>query len=37
LPSANELKARIDLYLKEVNEAPVVYRWKYKPESLSVV
>jgi transposase len=35
--SANELKARIDLYLKEVNEAPVVYRWKYKPESLSVV
>ena len=34
--SANELKARIDLYLKEVNEAPVVYRWKYKPESLSV-
>jgi transposase len=35
--SANELKARIDLYLKEVNEAPVVYRWKYKPETLSVV
>lgn len=35
--SANELKARIDLYLKEVNEAPVVYRWKYKPEALSVV
>lgn len=35
--SANELKARIDLYLKEVNEAPVIYRWKYKPENLSVV
>jgi transposase len=35
--SANELKERIDLYLKEVNEAPVVYRWKYKPENLSVV
>ncbi len=35
--SANELKARIDLYLKEVNEAPVVYRWKYKPETLSIV
>jgi len=35
--STNELKARIDLYLKEVNEAPVVYRWKYKPETLSVV
>ncbi len=35
--SADELKARIDQYLKEVNEAPVVYRWKYKPETLSVV
>jgi transposase len=35
--SANELKERIDLYLKEVNEAPVAYRWKYKPENLSVV
>lgn len=35
--STNELKARIDLYLKEVNEAPVVYRWKYKPETLSLV
>ena len=35
--SATELKERIDLYLKEVNEAPVVYRWKYKPETLSVV
>jgi transposase len=35
--SAEELKARIDLYLKEVNEAPVVFRWKYKLETLSVV
>jgi transposase len=35
--SADELKARIDLYLKEVNEAPVVFRWKYKLEALSVV
>ena len=35
--SANELKARIELYLKEVNEAQVVYRWKYKPETLSVI
>lgn len=34
--SAEELKARIELYLKEVNETPVVFRWKYKPESLSV-
>jgi transposase len=35
--SADELKARIDLYLKEVNEAPVVFRWKYKLETMSVV
>jgi transposase len=35
--SADELKARIDLYLKEINEAPVTFRWKYKLESLSVV
>jgi hypothetical protein len=35
--SADELKARIELYLKEVNEIPVVFRWKYKLETLSVV
>ena len=35
--SAEELKTRIELYLKEVNETPVVYRWKYKLETLSVV
>ena len=35
--SADELKARIELYLKEVNETPVVYRWKYKLDTLSVV
>ena len=35
--SADELQTRIDMYLKEVNEAPVVYRWKYKLENLSVV
>jgi len=35
--SANELRERIDLYLKEVNDAPVVYRWKSKQETLSVV
>lgn len=35
--SANELKARIELYLKEVNETPVVFRWKYRLETLSVV
>ena len=35
--SADELKARIELYLKEVNDTPVVFRWKYKLETLSVV
>jgi hypothetical protein len=35
--SAEELKARIELYLKEVNETPVVFRWKYRLETLSVV
>jgi transposase len=34
--SAEELKARIDLYLREVNETPVVFRWKYKLDTLSV-
>jgi len=28
---------RIELYLKEVNETPVVFRWKYKLETLSAV
>ena len=35
--SADELKARIELYLKQVNETPVVFRWKYKLETLSLV
>lgn len=35
--SADELKARIELYLKEINETPAVFRWKYKLETLSVV
>jgi transposase len=35
--SADELKARIELYLREVNETPVVFRWKYKLETLSVI
>ncbi len=35
--SADELKARIELYLKEVNETPVVFRWKYKLDTLSIV
>jgi transposase len=35
--SADELKSRIELYLAEVNETPVVFRWKYKLETLSVI
>jgi hypothetical protein len=34
--SADGSKAPIELYLKEVNEAPVVFRWRYKLENLSV-
>jgi transposase len=34
--SADELKARIELYLREVNETPVVFRWKYKLDTLSL-
>jgi transposase len=32
--SKAELKTRIELYLKEVNEEPVVFKWKYKLETL---
>ena len=32
--SKAELKARIELYLKEVNEEPVVFKWKYKLATL---
>ena len=35
--SKAELKTRIEMYLREVNEEPVVFRWKYKLETLSVV
>ena len=35
--SSDELKMRIELYMKEVNETSVVFRWKYKLETLSVV
>ena len=29
-----ELKARIELYLQEVNADPVVFKWKYKLDTL---
>ena len=35
--SQAELKIRIEMYLREVNEEPVVFRWTYKLETLSVV
>ena len=35
--SKDELKTRIETYLREVNEEPVIFRWKYKLETLSVV
>jgi transposase len=35
--SKAELKQRIEKYLAEVNEAPVVFRWKYGIDSVSVV
>jgi len=34
--SKAELKQRIELYLDEVNQAPVVFRWKYGLDSVSV-
>jgi transposase len=34
--SKEELKRRIELYLQEVNQGPVVYRWKYQPEKSSI-
>ncbi|MDR3702264.1 MAG: IS630 family transposase [Candidatus Sulfopaludibacter sp.] len=35
--SEEELKVRIELYLKEVNETPEIFRGKYKLDTLSVV
>jgi len=35
--SKAELKERILLYLVEVNASPVIYRWKYKVESVSLL
>ena len=34
--SKTELKERLKLFLNEINEAPVVFRWKYKLDSISV-
>lgn len=34
--SKQELKERIELYLKEVNASPVVFKWKYKLDEVLV-
>lgn len=34
--SKEDLKKRIMLYLQEINEAPVVFRWKYKMDEVAV-
>lgn len=34
--SKQELRTRIELYLKEVSEEPVVFKWKYRIEELAV-
>jgi transposase len=33
--SKEELKQRIELYLAEINQSPVVFRWKYKMEEVA--
>jgi len=33
----DELKQRIEKYLEEVNETPVIYRWKYGLDAISVI
>ena len=35
--SKEELERRIYLYFDEVNREPVVYRWSYKMDEISVV
>ena len=35
--SKKELKQQLEQYLKEINETPVVFRWKYGLESLTEV
>ncbi len=34
--SKAELKKRIELYLKEVNKDPVIFKWKYKMDEIEV-
>ena len=34
--SVDELKERIEKYIKEINEMPVVFKWKYKLDEISL-
>ena len=34
--SKDELKQRLELYLEEVNKEPVIFRWKYKMDEITV-
>jgi len=34
--SKNEIKQRIQKWIEEVNESPVVFRWKWKLDTISV-
>lgn len=35
--SIEELKRRIELYLEEIKDMPVIFRWKYKLDEISIV
>ncbi|GBF34303.1 IS630 family transposase [Desulfocucumis palustris] len=35
--SKEELKERIYTYIKEINDSPTIYRWKYKIDDFSIV
>ena len=35
--SKKELKERLEKYLEELNQSPVIFRWKYGLDTLSVV
>jgi transposase len=37
VPSKEELRRRIELYITEVNQTPVVFKWKYKMDDIQVV
>ncbi|WP_242652431.1 hypothetical protein [Desulfofarcimen acetoxidans] len=32
-----ELKDRIYKYIKEINDCPTVYRWKYKMDDIEII